>query len=80
MASEERFKAGQIVRLKSGGPEMTVEHEEDDLLDKFEAYRCQWSQGGSWSGGVSGMNPWSLLSQTMNDGQRVDGRMDAVSD
>jgi uncharacterized protein YodC (DUF2158 family) len=42
MTSEERFKVGQIVRLKSGGPEMTVKKQEA-FLDGD--YRCQWFAG-----------------------------------
>jgi uncharacterized protein YodC (DUF2158 family) len=40
MESEERFKIGQIVRLKSGGPEMTVENVYKDM-----SYGCQWFAG-----------------------------------
>jgi uncharacterized protein YodC (DUF2158 family) len=38
MKSEERFKIGQIVRLKSGGPKMTV-----GFIDHNNGMcRCQW--------------------------------------
>ena len=43
MASEEIFKVGQIVRLKSGGPEMTVESERE-WHGKY-SYKCQWFAG-----------------------------------
>lgn len=39
MASEKTFKPGDVVRLKSGGPNMTVSFEEDDSV------ACQWFSG-----------------------------------
>lgn len=34
------FSSGDIVKLKSGGPEMTVQRELSD-----DRYRCQWFAG-----------------------------------
>jgi len=35
-----RFKVGDVVKLKSGGPEMTVNYRHDD-----GDYYCQWFAG-----------------------------------
>lgn len=35
------FEVGSIVKLKSGGPEMTVQYKESDPT----YYRCQWFAG-----------------------------------
>jgi uncharacterized protein YodC (DUF2158 family) len=45
MASE--FKVGDIVKLKSGGPEMTVEREfvNYDTKKTTGRYECQWFAG-----------------------------------
>lgn len=40
MAKEGRFQLGDIVKLKSGGPEMTVDYVFGD-----GDYRCQWFAG-----------------------------------
>lgn len=49
MASEKIFEVGQIVRLKSGGPEMTVEYNNKYKNEYGETYRysyeCQWFAG-----------------------------------
>ncbi|HCQ8179606.1 YodC family protein [Morganella morganii] len=37
-----KFKAGDIVRLKSGGPDMTIKA---FTLTQGEAYICQWFAG-----------------------------------
>lgn len=42
MANENKFTTGQVVQLKSGGPEMTVECRIDNLPDESEVYTCQW--------------------------------------
>ena len=38
-----RFKTGDIVRLKSGGPEMTVKEFRDHV--QLRDYVCQWFAG-----------------------------------
>ncbi len=44
MANKEKYKVGDIVRLRSGGPEMTVAAlPEDRQYSDF--YRCQWFAG-----------------------------------
>ena len=53
------YKAGDIVRLKSGGPDMTVQERVDTALDDMdpagsrgERYRCQWFSGRKLESGV----------------------------
>jgi uncharacterized protein YodC (DUF2158 family) len=41
MATEDEFQIGDIVKLKSGGPDMTVQR----LPDTSEQYTCQWFAG-----------------------------------
>jgi uncharacterized protein YodC (DUF2158 family) len=38
----QKFKIGDIVQLKSGGPEMTVNHVPEVAT---HSYRCQWFAG-----------------------------------
>ena len=47
MAVEVKFKVGDLVTLKSGGPEMTVcKLHEDVITRKFDGtYQCQWFAG-----------------------------------
>ena len=47
------FQSGDIVRLKSGGPNMTVRH-----LDSFGNYFCQWFSGSKLQSG--NFDPGSL--------------------
>lgn len=42
MSASNSFKVGDIVKLKSGGPEMTVRQVPDDPT---KAYVCQWFAG-----------------------------------
>jgi len=42
MAKESMFSVGDIVQLKSGGPEMTVADQPENL---FQSYKCQWFAG-----------------------------------
>lgn len=42
MAKEVKFSVGDIVKLKSGGPEMTVQTLPDP---PGKYYRCQWFAG-----------------------------------
>lgn len=46
---ENEFEIGQIVRLKSGGPDMTIQYRE--TID-FPGYRCQWFAGRKLEAGV----------------------------
>lgn len=39
-----KFKVGDVVQLKSGGPNMTVTKTGDDLLENPE-YVCKWFGG-----------------------------------
>lgn len=41
MATGKEFEVGDIVRLKSGGPDMTVQRYDVG----YEYYRCQWFAG-----------------------------------
>jgi uncharacterized protein YodC (DUF2158 family) len=41
MPEERKFKPGDLVRLKSGGPDMTVDYWDSTLL----CYRCSWFDG-----------------------------------
>jgi uncharacterized protein YodC (DUF2158 family) len=41
-----KFKVGDIVRLKSGGPEMTVKMERhNSITHEHDGYDCQWFGG-----------------------------------
>lgn len=46
MAQNERYKIGDIVRLKSGGPRMTV----NQIYDSGNVY-CQWFAGNKLNSG-----------------------------
>ncbi|MGJ8524327.1 hypothetical protein LMG33818_000035 [Halomonadaceae bacterium LMG 33818] len=39
------FSKGDIVKLKSGGPEMTVKKPMEDMQGDPITYRCQWFAG-----------------------------------
>jgi len=41
MAKLHEFEIGEIVRLKSGGPDMTVE----SYISAYGRYTCQWFAG-----------------------------------
>lgn len=46
MAYEPKFAIGTTVRLKSGGPEMSVQKAVFNMHDAFTgSYRCQWFAG-----------------------------------
>ena len=49
MAGKGQFNVGDIVRLKSGGPDMTVEEE---LTYQGISYRCQWFAGKKLESGI----------------------------
>ena len=40
MSNEKKFKPGDIVRLKSGGPDITVEY--NDEVENRRIVGCQW--------------------------------------
>lgn len=47
---ENKFEVGQVVKLKSGGPDMTIQ---DFYTEKFSGkYRCQWFAGKKLENGV----------------------------
>ncbi len=53
MSKEDRFEVGDIVKLKSGGPEMTVNEAIADFQDvETGKYRCQWFAGKKLDNGV----------------------------
>jgi uncharacterized protein YodC (DUF2158 family) len=42
------FSPGDIVKLKSGGPAMTISKvQTDSLTGEFKGYRCEWFKGAS---------------------------------
>jgi uncharacterized protein YodC (DUF2158 family) len=45
MPKQTTFKVGDIVRLKSGGPDMTVQSEHESSTTRTITYRCQWFAG-----------------------------------
>ena len=47
MAKQAAFEVGNIVKLKSGGPEMTVEK-----VFENRTYKCQWFAGKRLESGV----------------------------
>ena len=49
MARQNEFKIGDIVKLKSGGPEMTVQKAPTDTSTY---YQCQWFAGKKLESGV----------------------------
>ena len=47
------YNIGDIVKLKSGGPEMTVRKVNINMNDKFSgSYQCQWFAGKKLDSGV----------------------------
>lgn len=46
-----KFKVGQVVQLRSGGPEMTVS-DISDVMGNKEKVRCQWFGGRKLEGGT----------------------------
>lgn len=48
-----KYKIGDIVKLKSGGPEMTVRKVDSNMGGEFlGSYRCQWFAGKKLDAGV----------------------------
>lgn len=52
MATRKTLEVGQIVRLKSGGPEMTVQSEIASTSDGRTRYSCQWFAGKKLEQGI----------------------------
>lgn len=53
MAKTKDFVVGTIVKLKSGGPEMTVKQEILNMSDRPTGnYKCQWFAGKKLEDGV----------------------------
>ncbi|MFC1626419.1 YodC family protein [Pseudomonadota bacterium] len=47
------FDIGEIVKLKSGGPEMTVKKVNTNMREEFSGnYQCQWFAGKKLDSGV----------------------------
>ena len=47
------YNIGDIVKLKSGGPEMTVRKVNTNMSDEFSgSYQCQWFAGKKLDSGV----------------------------
>ena len=56
--AKSRFQVGDVVKLKSGGPEMTVQDE-----DESGEYHCQWFAGKKLASGwfpEAGLEPASV--------------------
>ena len=49
MSNTNKYKIGDIVKLKSGGPEMTVQILPDN---RHSNYRCQWFAGKKLESGI----------------------------
>ena len=49
MATQTQFNKGDTVKLKSGGPDMTVE---SVLEGHTKSYRCQWFAGKKLESGI----------------------------
>ena len=60
----EKFTVGEIVQLKSGGPDMTVE----EYVSFAGQYRCQWFGGKKLESGT--FPPESLKKVTAADKKR----------
>lgn len=53
MSNKGKFKVGDIVKLKSGGPEMTVKEAVTNMKGiETGSYRCQWFAGKKLDNGV----------------------------
>lgn len=57
MAKQAAFEVGNIVKLKSSGPEMTVEK----VFEDRDTYRCQWFAGKKLESGVFPGDSLSLV-------------------
>ena len=62
MAKDQVFLPGHIVRLKSGGPPMTVQEEIDNFEGiKPRSYRCQWFAGKKLEWGAFPQNSLEIV-------------------
>lgn len=53
MSNKTAFQVGDIVKLKSGGPDMTVQYERKDSLKMpTSSYLCQWFAGKKLDEGI----------------------------
>ena len=52
MTNQAIFTKGDIVQLKSGGPEMTIKDVIEERGGKVSSYRCQWFAGKKLEAGV----------------------------
>ena len=53
MSNNQTFSVGEIVKLKSGGPDMTIEDVMTNMNDDPNGnYRCQWFAGKKLDNGV----------------------------
>ena len=53
MKREPVYQVGEIVELKSGGPDMTIKKVILDVMDNFTGeYSCQWFAGKKLDSGV----------------------------
>ncbi|QUD86961.1 YodC family protein [Phenylobacterium montanum] len=49
-----KFKKGDVVVLKSGGPPMTVDAVPGEVAYHDDEYRCQWFKGATAANGFYG--------------------------
>lgn len=61
MPNQPKFNVGDIVKLKSGGPDMTIQasHESDIGISLKNFYKCQWFAGKKLESGT--FPPESLI-------------------
>jgi len=53
MNNQKKLQVGDIVKLKSGGPDMTIKDVHTDIHDEeIGTYRCQWFAGKKLDNGV----------------------------
>ena len=63
MTKESVYSAGQVVRLKSGGPEMTVQKGYTDDKGETGSYRCQWFAGKKLENGTFPADSLEIVQQ-----------------
>lgn len=52
MDDQEIFSVGQVVKLNSGGPEMTIRSINENDHGQIKSYSCQWFAGKKLEQGV----------------------------